>query len=239
MPTQASSTWEPVNRLDPIFDWEDADVVNVTLAAGSYAKGTVLGELLGTNDVSTIHASAALTAGTYTLTINGVTTGNINYNATAAQVQAAIDAALGGGNVTVSGGPLTTPTDITLNFMGAYGYQPVTVTVTPTGITGGTISIVHTTPGTTGTKGTYKPYLYSNSDGSQVAKGILQYTCTVDGSGNVTLTGEWGATQKFAPMYVRGYFKMADLVGLDANAIEQMSGAIVQGIIGNGILRLT
>ncbi len=236
MPTQPVSTWEPAGRLDPIYRPELAPEQNVQLAQGTYPKGQVLGELLGTNDVSTLHASAALTGGTFTITVNGKTTAAIAYNATAAQVQAALDAALGGGNVTAAGGPLSTPTDISLTFKGAYGYQPQTVTVTPTGITGGTLSVVHTTPGTNGTKGTFTKYVYSNTDGSQLAKGILQYACTVDAQGNITLTGEWGQTTKAAPVYMGGFFQTSELVGLDDNAVAQLGGAIVEGTLASGIL---
>lgn len=44
------------------------------------------------------------TGGTFTLTVNGITTGPISYSATAAVVQAVLDAALGYGIATVTGG---------------------------------------------------------------------------------------------------------------------------------------
>ena len=76
-------------------------------AAGSAAK-----------EVQTItkNGSDTYTAGTYTITVLGVTTTPIPYNATAAQVQTYVDAALGvSGAVVVTGGPLGT-TALTLTY---------------------------------------------------------------------------------------------------------------------------
>lgn len=46
MPTAATSQWSAASRLDPIFNAEDAPVINVQLIASTtFAKGTVLGEV--------------------------------------------------------------------------------------------------------------------------------------------------------------------------------------------------
>jgi len=92
-------------------------------------------------DVKNIHASAILTAGSYTVGDGTNVTGAIAYNATLATVQAALLAATPNPIAyTVTGGILTTPTDFvaTANTPGA---MPGWV-ITPTGITGGTVSIV-------------------------------------------------------------------------------------------------
>jgi hypothetical protein len=104
----------------------------------------------------TITASATLTAGTFTLTytLQGVAyvTAPLNWNATAAQVQTAlvnalatVPAALGGpalaSEVSVGGGPVSGPaTPITIAL--AERLLGGTWLLTPTGITGGTLSLV-------------------------------------------------------------------------------------------------
>lgn len=138
MPTAPQSTYSAANRLDPIFNAEEARVMNVALAASTvYPRGTVLGE----------------------------------------------------------------------------------VTATP---------------------GTFKPYATAAVDGSGVAKGILQWGCSTDASGNVTIFPEQGVTQKFAPMYMpgAGYFKTSELVGMDTDAMADLHAALVAGDLTSGIIAL-
>jgi hypothetical protein len=61
----------------------------------------------GLDEVQTVTITGSPTGGTFTLTFNGQTTGNIAYNATAATVQAALEALsnINVGDVTVAGGP--------------------------------------------------------------------------------------------------------------------------------------
>ena len=135
MPTTALSTFSATNRLDPLFKADDAFEINIALAAGTYQRGTVLGEI-------------------------------------------------------------------------------------------------------TATPGTYKAYAPAAVDGSQTARVILRYGCTVDANGNLTLVGEWGQTQKFAPAFMQGYFRTQELVGLDAAAVGQLAGTLVEGTVTNGIIAI-
>lgn len=106
-----------------------------------------LGNQSGTNEVQSVSLGSA-TAGTVTLTIDGRTTGAIAYNAAAATVQTAL-ASVGLSDVIAGGGPL--PGALTLTFTGAYAGQDVpAVVVTPTGLTGGTVTVSTTTQGTPG-----------------------------------------------------------------------------------------
>lgn len=91
----------------------------------------------------------------------------------------------------------------------------------------------------TATPGTYRTYASGNVDGSQVAKAILKYACVTDASGNITLAGEFGQTQRSAPVYIGGgaHFKTADLVGLDAGAVTNLGASLVEGTVSTGILR--
>jgi hypothetical protein len=104
----------------------------------------------GTNEVQTINLGAA-TAGSITITFDGQATGAIAWNATAAAVQTALESLsnVNPGDVTVTGGPL--PATITLTFGGQYaGTNVAQVTVSPTGLTGGTVTVATTTVGAPG-----------------------------------------------------------------------------------------
>lgn len=104
----------------------------------------------GTNEVQSVSLGSA-TAGSITITVDGQTTGAIAYNANAATVQTALEslANVDAGDIVVSGGPL--PGAITLTFGGQYaGTNVPQVTVAPTGLTGGTVTVNTTTPGAPG-----------------------------------------------------------------------------------------
>jgi len=87
----------------------------------------------------------------------------------------------------------------------------------------------------TATPGVYIAYASGHSDGSQVAKCILEYACTTDASGNITMDGEWGQTVKAVPAFLPNSgvaFSIADLTGLDATALTALGGSIAQGALG-------
>lgn len=100
-----------------------------------------------TAEVQTINLGAA-TAGTITIGFDGQTTASIAYNATAATVQTALEALsnVDAGDIAVSGGPL--PGTISISVAGQYlGTDVPAVTVTPSGLTGGTVTVATTTQG--------------------------------------------------------------------------------------------
>jgi len=109
----------------------------------------------GTAEVQTI-TPTTLTAGVVTLTIvnpiTGVsrTTAPIAYNATAAQIQAALEALdnVEIGDVLAAGGPLNT-TPVTVTFYGNYQGNPAQLVDDDSGATG-TIAVTTTTPGVAG-----------------------------------------------------------------------------------------
>jgi hypothetical protein len=87
------------------------------------------------------------TGGTFTITVvNGRTgatlgtTGNLNFNATAAQIDTALEAVLGAGTITNTGGPL--PTLVAITLAGAYASTPLRFQVNSS-VTGGTNSVVY------------------------------------------------------------------------------------------------
>jgi hypothetical protein len=93
----------------------------------------------GTAEVQTLTASGTVSGGTYTLTFAGQTTSPIAYNASAATVQAALEAlaAVVPGDVLVGGGPFPA-TPLTFTFYGNYSGDAPTLTITTTGLTGST-----------------------------------------------------------------------------------------------------
>lgn len=106
----------------------------------------------GTNEVQSLSVNGA-TAGTFTVTFAGVTSAAIAFNATAATVQAALEAmaSIGAGNVTVTGGPANTATPLTVTFVGSLGNRNVSqATINGAGLTGGAITNTTTTPGVSG-----------------------------------------------------------------------------------------
>lgn len=131
--------------------------------AGFVASGTVLSKLSSglygpyagsSNEVQTVGLGSA-SAGTVTITFDGETTAAIAYDATASAVSAALLLLdnVNAGDITVTGGPF--PGVITLTFGGAYlGQNVPQVLVTPSGLTGGTVTVATTTAGDGGTGGT-------------------------------------------------------------------------------------
>jgi hypothetical protein len=232
-------------RVDPIKGPDDLIIENVNLKASlTYPAGTVLGELVGTDEVQTVTIAGGATGGTFTITFGGQTTSAIPYGSSASVVQAALEAlsSIGIGNILVS-----KAADVyTLTFRNALGQQNVAqVTASAASLTGGTPTITPATAtaGVLGTPGTYAPYASGNTDGSQKPTGILQYACTTDASGNVspgtsTQGNEWGVTRKYGPMYVNGEFLTDDLVGFDANCITVGFCRLVQGTVAHGRFRV-
>jgi hypothetical protein len=90
----------------------------------------------------------------------------------------------------------------------------------------------------TATPGSVAAYSNVAADGSETARGVVQYDVTVDGSGNHTWGGSlWGETYKSAPVFISGYFKTTDLTGLDAPAIADL-GRLVHGVLADGVLAI-
>lgn len=162
------------------------------------------------SEVQAVTITGTPTGGTFTLTLAGETTAGIAYNATAAAVQAALEAlpSLAAGDVTVTGGPgPATPYVVTFggNLAGSNVAQ---MTTSGAGLTGGTTpaSAVATTTAGGGTV----------TDGTDIPRGFLynsQEFIYADGS---SPTGNVGA-----PLLERGFIKpwlLPANSGFDANA---------------------
>jgi hypothetical protein len=101
--------------------------------------------LPGTNQVNTIDFTGTVSGGTYTLTLAGETTASINWNDSAATVQARLEALANteAGDVTVTGGP--GPTDMTVTHKGRFVYTSRTMSATSSLTGGGSVSVTTAT----------------------------------------------------------------------------------------------
>lgn len=124
-------------------------LAKITSGADSGKVGPYSGTA-GTKEAQTLTKAGTITGGTFTLGFNGANTASIAYDATAATVQAALNAvatvaAVGG--VTVTGGPLNTGAfTVTFNLG---GNQPMLTSV-QTALTGSTFTHAESVAGVAG-----------------------------------------------------------------------------------------
>jgi hypothetical protein len=99
----------------------------------------------GTAEVQTLTPSGTISGGTFTITFSGQTTAAIAFNATAATIQAALEALsnVAPGDVVAAGGPINT-TPVTLTFYSALQGDQPQVTITSS-LTGSTPAVTPTT----------------------------------------------------------------------------------------------
>ena len=100
----------------------------------------------GVNEVQTITGTAA--SGTFTLSYGGETTGVLDWNDTAGDIETALELLTGIDDVTVAGGPLGTA-GVTVTFDGALVEETdvALLTVNDIDLAGGTVSVAETTTG--------------------------------------------------------------------------------------------
>lgn len=229
MATSATHTFNQ-NRLHEARPGTGRTVAIKLPASITYAAGTILGELIGNNEVQLLTRAGTISGGTWTLTFGGQTTSAMAYNADAATIQAAIEAlsTVGAGNILVTGGPIST-TNVTLTFVNKLGYTNVTaVTVDITSITGGgSLTPSTTTAGSSGTPGTFKQYSSSATDGSQLPKGLLEWGVTTDANGMIV--EENGSLSRTGSMYEKGAFKKDDVTSMTETIIALMGGRFLHG----------
>lgn len=248
MPTTPLVTYNSpsTTRLDPWYNAEDAEEQVVKLADAVYARGTVLGEKIGVSDVQVITPSA--TGGSFKIIVPttplaaGATTAPITASAslpTASTVEEALELlpCIGEGNVAVTGsagGPFS------IAFQNQLADIDIELTTDASLLTGGagTAAVTTGTEGDPGTAGTFAPYDPEATDGTQHAKCILRYACSVSG-GVVSNVSDWGPQNVNAmSAFMRGYFRTEQLVGLDAGALTDLGATIVQGTLLSGVVRI-
>lgn len=233
--------------LVPLFPGGKWSPVN--LAPNTYfARGRVIGQISNAaNDVQTGTVTGGPTGGLVRVMAAHPMSGakgtfDLPFNASAAVAQGAIRALMGITEYVVTGGPWPA-TPLVFTAAGRFVQMPILLmTVSENLLTGGAApaaAFVKTTHGRS--KGTFAPYLAGNADGSEVAKGLLQYECATDSAGNITfgpraVEGYSGEVRPDAPMWVEGTFDTKEIVGLDAAAVAAMGGRIVRGSVADGDL---
>lgn len=112
------------------------------------ALGTSFVGPAGTQEVNTLTGTGTISGGTFTITYSAQTTTAIPYNATAADVQAALEALsnIAPGDIIVTGGPIAT-VPFVLTFGGT-----LNGTVAGAPVTASAVSLTGTTPGITVTR---------------------------------------------------------------------------------------
>lgn len=188
------------------------NIANLTGGNNTISVETITPGVDGVNEVQKISLGAS-TSGTFTLSYDGVETGNIAYNASAATVQTALEAVLGSGNVSCSGGALP-GTDVSATFIGDLaGVAVNTLVGDGSSLSGGGGPAVSSiTTGVAGTNAVYKfrlddeptagdqVDLYIGDSGEIEHTGLFDYDATAAtiqalfdalamGAGHFTVTG--------------------------------------------------
>lgn len=234
------------SRLEPIWPGDGRTFAAAFAANLAMKKGTLIGQISSSpaSEQQTLTITGAPTGGTFTMTFNGQTTSPLAHNATALQVQAAVEAlaTVGSGNVLGGGGALP-GSAVTLTFQGELANQPQPLMIVAASFTGGTTpsaSVSRTVSGVA--YGKWAAYSNGNSDGTQTPRGILAIDVATDAAGKTTYGpmptgGEHGEKYPSAPVYYKGEFRILDLVGLDSNALSGFA-RLISGSISDGVISL-
>ncbi len=165
------------------------------------------------DEIQTISSTA--TGGTFTMSFGGQTTGALAFNATAAQVDTALEAlsSIGAGNVTCAGGPLGTA-GVTVTFAGTLaGQDAAMVTVDNTNMTGGTASIAETT------KGRAVQGILGTTATASLLNGQLRITDTASGYSKSDLAMTYSGD---GTLTMPGYFEMLTVGGEEVKGVNIM-----------------
>ena len=165
------------------------------------------------DEIQTISSTA--TGGTFAMSFGGQTTGALAFNATAAQIDTALEAlsSIGAGNVTCAGGPLGTA-GVTVTFAGTLaGQDAAMVTVDNTNMTGGTASIAETT------KGRAVQGILGSTATATLLNGQLRITDTASGYSKSDLTMTYSGD---GTLTMPGYFEMLTVGGDEVKGVNIM-----------------
>lgn len=224
--------------LVPSRDPNDARIESAKFAPGRYAKGTAVACYAtgaAQNEIQTATVTGTPTGGTVRLALDGKPTAALAHNASAAVVQAALEALpnVGAGNVGVA----LAGAVYTVTFQGALAAQDVPeLTLFANALTGGStpsVTIATTQIGRAA-GAQWAAYNDSLSNGLQVCRGLLRYPTEVGLNGvhavDSSMWNEHPEGPRSAPVYVGGTFRCGDLVGLDAAAVADL-GRLVNGTL--------
>lgn len=235
--------------LNPLYDTGRTDVITPRMGI-AYSQGQLMGHVPGTgtavNEVQTVTITGTPTGGTFRLIYGGLITGAIPYNSTAAAVKTILEVTFGVGNVNTGGGALP-GTAVTVTFQGEAAGLGHVLMIGSHAFTGGTTPAVAITRTTVGKPagGVWDVYADGLSDGTQVARRVLQYPAFGNHLGQISYGDapdiDRTATNRGVPAYFQGHFRCSDLVGLDAAAVPDL-GRLINGTLvsdANAILAIT
>ncbi|MHC4487668.1 MAG: flagellar hook-basal body complex protein [Planctomycetota bacterium] len=164
----------------------------------------------GIDEVQTISGTA--TSGTFTLSHGTETTGTMGYNATAVQIETALEALTGIDDVTVAGGPLGTA-GVTVTFDGAAVDETdhALLTVNNVDLLGGTVSASETT------KGRAVQGVLGSGATATLAHGKITITDTVAGFSKSDLAMSYSGD---GTLTTPAYFEIATVGGEEVKSIN-------------------
>ncbi|MHC4593758.1 MAG: flagellar hook-basal body complex protein [Planctomycetota bacterium] len=164
----------------------------------------------GIDEVQTISGTA--TSGTFTLSHGTETTGTMGYNATAVQIETALEALTGIDDVTVAGGPLGTA-GVTVTFDGAAVDETdhALLTVNNVDLLGGTVSASETT------KGRAVQGVLGSGATATLAHGKITITDTVAGFSKSDLAISYSGD---GTLTTPAYFEIATVGGEEVKSIN-------------------
>jgi flagellar hook protein FlgE len=168
-------------------------------------------------ELQTMTIDAASTAGTFTLTYNGETTGNIQWNATTGDIQTALEALAGvsAGDITVGGSNLSAGGPTTFTFLGSAGDVPM-ISFDFSGLTGptqGGSSVAETT------KGRAVQGILGNTATASLVNGQLRITDTTGGYSRSDMTMSYSGD---GTLTMPGYFEMLTVGGEEVKDVNIM-----------------
>jgi flagellar hook protein FlgE len=183
-------------------------------------SSTTLGDILtwlntdegtpGVDEIQTITGTA--TSGTFTLSYGGETTGALSYDASAADIETALELLTGIDDVTVAGGPLGTA-GITVTFDGASVEQTDVnlLTVNDIDLAGGTVSAEETT------KGQAVQGVLGSEATASLVNGKLKITDSTSGFSKSDLAMTWSGD---GTLTTPGYFEISTVGGEEVKSIN-------------------
>lgn len=244
MPTTALVTYDPSTRLDPHQRANEAREVVVTLADGTYAKGTVLGEVAATPGTYKACVTTPLAAPAVAPTLSTPTGGAL----------ASGDYVVGYAYVLPDGTETALGTTATTTAASSDHVAVAAITPLPTGVASinwymsvaaGSLvlGLALNNNGAAANlalpaAGAKQPLAVGTAravDGSGVAKGLLRHAC-VAASGVITIANDHDVTQRGVDMFVAGVFKTSELTGLTAAALADLQGKLESGTLADGVM---
>jgi flagellar hook protein FlgE len=169
-----------------------------------------------TNEHQTITITGSPTGGTFTLDYGSGTPASVAYNATAAQVQTALESlsTISAGDVKCTGGQLP-GTPVVVEFTGALAATDVNaLTIDTTGLTGGS------SPSGTVTetiKGSATLGVLGGKATASLVNGQIRITDTTSGYSNTDLTMTWGGG---GTLTVPSYFELSTVGGEEVKSVN-------------------